>query len=444
VLRSPKGLSPAVVDLIAEQKNEPAWMRRIRYEGLRQFSQLPLPSFGPDLSRLDFDELYYYLKPSERKAQTWNDVPPEIQRTFNRLKLPQYEQEWLAGVGAQYDSENIYHSVLPGLREQGVLFTDVETAVRERPDLVKKYFGKLVEPGDNKFAALNTAVWSGGSFIYVPPNVHVELPLQAYFRINASRMGQFERTLIVADKGSFVHYVEGCSAPTYQASALHSAVVEVFAERGAHVRYTTLQNWSKNVYNLVTKRARAEAEATVEWVDFNLGSAVTMKYPAVLLSGRGARADILSMTYAGKLQHQDAGARVFHLAPKTTSVMTSKSVSYGGGRTTFRGRLKIAPQADDCRSQISCSALILDRHSASDTFPTLEVGNASAVVAHEASVAKISDAQVFYAATRGIPPKPAAALVVNGFFEPLIKQLPMEYAVEMNRLIELEMIGAVG
>ncbi|MDD5109844.1 MAG: Fe-S cluster assembly protein SufB [Patescibacteria group bacterium] len=444
VLRSPKGLSKVVVDLISEQKDEPAWMRRIRHEGLRHFLRLPLPPFGPDLSRLKFDELYFYLKPSERKAQTWDDVPPEIQRTFNRLQLPKYEQEFLAGVGAQYDSENIYHHVLPQLRKQGVIFSDVETAVRERPDLVKKYFGKLVPSSDNKFAALNTAVWSGGSFIYVPPHVHVELPLQAYFRINASRMGQFERTLIIADEGSFVHYVEGCSAPTYQASALHSAVVEVYAERSAHVRYTTLQNWSKNVYNLVTKRARAAANATVEWVDFNLGSGVTMKYPAVLLTGRGARADILSMAYAGKHQHQDAGARVLHLAPETSSVITSKSVSYGGGRTTFRGRLRVAPNAADCRSQISCQALILDRHSASDTFPTLEVDNASAVVAHEASVAKISDAQMFYAGTRGIPSKQAAALVVNGFFEPLIKELPMEYAVEMNRLIEMEMVGAVG
>ncbi|TSC76203.1 MAG: Fe-S cluster assembly protein SufB [Parcubacteria group bacterium Gr01-1014_31] len=444
VLRSPKGLSRAVVDLISGQKQEPDWMRQLRYEGLKHFSARPMPAWGADLSGIDFNDIYYYIKPTERKAQDWNDVPPEIKRTFDRLKLPKYEQEFLAGVGAQYDSENIYHHVLPELRKQGVVFTDVETATREYPDLVRRYFSTIVPSNDNKFAALNTAVWSGGSFIYVPPNVHVELPLQAYFRINASQMGQFERTLIIADEGSFVHYVEGCSAPIYQKSSLHSAVVEIVAKRGARVRYTTVQNWSKNVYNLVTKRARAEEEATVEWVDFNFGSKVTMKYPCVVLAGRGARADILSMAFAGAGQIQDAGGKAIHLAPDTTSVITSKSVAQGGGRTTYRGLLQVAPAALRCRSKVTCDALILDPQSASDTYPTMKIGNSQVSIEHEATVTKISEAQLFYLQSRGLPAAEAAALVVNGFIEPLVKELPLEYAVEMNRLIALEMEGSVG
>lgn len=444
VLRSPKGLSAAVVDLISQQKNEPAWMREIRHQGLGHFMRRPLPTWGADLSGIDFDDLYYYIKPSERQAQDWDDVPAEIKRTFDRLKLPKYEQEFLAGVGAQYDSENVYHSILPGLAAQGVIFTDVETATQKYPDLVRQYFSKIVPSNDNKFAALNTAVWSGGSFVYVPKNVHVELPLQAYFRINASQLGQFERTLIIADEGSFVHYIEGCSAPIYQASSLHSAVVEIVAKPGARVRYTTVQNWSKNVYNLVTKRARAEEEATVEWVDFNFGSQVTMKYPSVFLVGRGARADILSMAFAGARQHQDAGGKAVHLAPDTTSIMTSKSVSQGGGRTSYRGLLQMAPAAERARSKVTCDALILDPQSASDTFPTMKVANPRVTVEHEATVTKISEAQLFYLTSRGIPPAQAAVLVVNGFIEPLVKELPLEYAVEMNRLIELEMEGSVG
>lgn len=444
VLRADAGLSRAVVDLISDQKQEPAWMRELRYEGLENFSRRPLPTWGADLSGINFDEICYYIKPADRKANNWSDVPSHIKRTFDRLKVPQYEQEFLAGVGAQYDSENIYHNILPALEKQGVIFTDVETAARKYPDLVREHFAKVVSPQDNKFAALNTAVWSGGSFVYVPKGVHVELPLQAYFRINASGMGQFERTLIIADEGSFVHYVEGCSAPIYQASSLHSAVVEIYAKRGARVRYTTVQNWSKNVYNLVTKRARAYEEATVEWVDFNFGSQVTMKYPAVFLVGRGARADILSMAFAGAGQHQDAGGKAVHVAPDTTSIITSKSISQGGGRTSYRGLLQVAPSADRCKSKVNCDALILDSLSASDTYPTMKIANPRTSIEHEATVTRISADQLFYLQARGLAPTAASALIVNGFIEPLVKELPLEYAVEMNRLIELEMEGSVG
>jgi len=417
---------------------------KIRYQGLECFWKRPVPTWGADLSGIDFDELCYYIKPSDRKAQSWEDVPTNIRQTFDKLKLPKYEQEFLAGVGAQYDSEIIYHHILPELEKQGVIFTDVETATKKYPDLVKKYFATLIPPNDNKFAALNTAVWSGGSFVYIPPNVHVDLPLQAYFRINASSMGQFERTLIIADEGSFVHYVEGCSAPIYQKSSLHSAVVEIVALRGSRVRYTTVQNWSKNVYNLVTKRAFAHEEATVEWVDFNFGSKVTMKYPAVFLVGRGARADILSMAYSGSGQHQDAGSKVVHLASDTTSVVNSKSISQGGGRTSYRGLLQVAPNATRCKAKVECDALILDPQSASDTYPTMKIANPNVSIEHEATVTKISAEQLFYLQSRGISPNVARALIINGFIEPLVKELPLEYAVEMNRLIELEMEGSVG
>lgn len=444
IFKSPKGATHTVVDIIADQKQEPDWMRRNRHTALNFFLKRPMPAWGADLSDINFDDIYYYIRPTERTSSKWSDVPDAIQRTFDRLRIPEYERDFLAGVGAQYDSENVYHHINKKLEGSGVIFTDVETATKKYPDLVKKYFGTVISANDNKFAALNTAMWSGGSFVYVPKGVHVDLPLQAYFRINAKNMGQFERTLIIADEGSFVHYVEGCSAPVYVASSLHSAVVEIVALKGARVRYTTVQNWSKNVYNLVTKRAHAHEDAIIEWVDFNFGAKATMKYPSVFLLGRGARADILSMAFAGANQHQDAGAKVTHVAPDTSSRVISKSVAAFGGRTSFRGLVYVGPKATNSKVSVRCDALLLDEASRSDTYPTMRINNKDVTIEHEATVSKIGDEQLFYLMSRGLTPEQAEVLIVNGFIEPLVKELPMEYAVEMNRLIQLEMEGSVG
>lgn len=442
--KTPKGLSRKIVEEISHQKNEPKWVRDFRLNAFEWFKKKSMPHWGADLSGLDFQNIYYYLKPSEKQEQSWDDIPPVIKNTFDRLGIPQMEQDFLAGVGAQYDSEVVYHSIQKDLEKKGVIFSDVETATKTHPELVKKYLGSVIPATDNKFAALNSATWSGGSFVYVPPGVHVDKPLQAYFRMNAQNLGQFERTLIIADEGSFVHYVEGCTAPSYQASSLHSAVVEIVALKGARVRYTTVQNWSKNVYNLVTKRAFAYEDATVEWVDGNLGSKATMKYPAVYLLGKGARADILSLALAGNGQHQDTGGKVVHIAPYTSSHVVSKSVSFGGGRTSYRGLLKVHPQAHHVTSNVVCDALILDEQSISDTYPDMQIDNSNVSIGHEASVSKIGADQLFYLQSRGLTEQEASLMIVNGFIEPIVKELPLEYAVEMNRLIELEMEGSVG
>lgn len=444
VVKLPKGLSRQVVEEISEYKKEPDWMRRIRLKGLDYFERKPQPTWGPDLSGVYYDDIHYYIKPTDKVANDWDAVPSEIRETYDKLGIPEAEKKFLAGVGAQYESEVVYHSLQEQWAKQGVIFLDTDSGLREHPDLYKEYFGKLIPPGDNKLAALNTAVWSGGSFIYVPKGVHVTIPLQAYFRINAQNAGQFERTLIIADEGSFVHYVEGCTAPVYSSDSLHSAVVEIYAKKHARVRYTTIQNWSKNVYNLVTKRSICEEDATMEWVDCNLGSKVTMKYPSVYMVGRHARADILSVAYAGKGMHTEAGAKVIHRAPETTSMIVSKSISRGGGRTSYRGLVEVAEDAPNCKSNVSCDALLLDDHSRSDTYPYMDVRNESTELGHEATVSKIGDEQIFYLQSRGISEAEAMTLIVRGFIEPVVKELPMEYALEMNRLIQLQMEGSVG
>ncbi len=444
VYKAPRGLSPTVVEAISSHKSEPLWMRTFRLQSYKTFLAKPMPTWGADLSGINFDNIFYYLKPVSMQGKTWEDVPRSMKRTFKRLGIPQAEQKYLAGVGAQYDSEVIYHSVQEKLSKQGVIFTDMDSGLREHPEIVKQYFGKLIPPADNKFAALNSAVWSGGSFVYIPRGVHVEMPLQAYFRINAKNMGQFERTLIVAEEGSSVHYVEGCTAPIYASDSLHSAVVEIFVKKGARVRYTTIQNWSKDVYNLVTKRARVEEEGVMEWIDGNLGSRITMKYPSVYLVGRKAHGEVLSLAFAGAGQHQDAGGKAIHVAPETTSLITSKSISKNGGRTSYRGLLHITPQAEGSRSTVRCDALILDDQSRSDTYPTMRVRAKNVTVGHEATVSKIGDEQLFYLRARGLTEPEASAMVVNGFIEPIVKTLPLEYAIELNRLILLEMEGSVG
>lgn len=441
---SQKGLSKKVVEEISYMKKEPAWMREIRLKAFALFEQKQMPPWGGDLSRLNFDDIYYYIKPTEKQGRTWDDVPAEIKNTFDKIGIPEAEKKFLAGVGAQYDSEVVYHSISKMLEKKGVIFCDTDTAVKKYPELIKEYFGKIIPAADNKFAALNTAVWSGGSFIYVPKGVRVDLPLQAYFRINAKNMGQFERTLIIADEGSYVHYVEGCTAPIFTTDSLHSAVVEILVKKGARVRYTTVQNWSKNVYNLVTKRMFVEEEGFGEWIDGNLGSQLTMKYPSVYLKGRKARGEILSLAFAGKGQHQDAGGKAIHLAPETSSVISSKSVSKDGGRTSYRGLLKVAKGAENSKSTVRCDALILDPHSRSDTYPTMDISEERVTIGHEASVSKIGEEQLFYFQSRGIPQAQAEVMIVNGFVEPIVRELPMEYAVELNRLIQLEMTGAVG
>ena len=396
------------------------------------------------MSRVNFDEIYYYAKPSDKAEKTWEEVPENIRNTFDRLGIPEAEKKFLAGVGAQYESEVVYHSLAKDLEEKGVLFLDPDTALREHPDIFRKYFATIIPPEDNKFAALNSAVFSGGSFIYVPKGVKVEMPLQAYFRINAQNIGQFERTLIIADEGSEVHYIEGCTAPVYSSESLHSAVVELIAMKGAHLRYTTIQNWSKDVYNLVTKRAYAYENANVEWIDANIGSSLTMKYPSIYLLGRGAKAETISVAYAGRGQHQDAGAKMVHLAPDTTSRITSKSVSKDGGRTSYRGQLHVGKGASNVKSYVRCDALLLDEESKTDTYPYIEVGEDSATITHEATVGKIGEDQIFYLMSRGLTEVDAFNMIVMGFLEPFTKELPMVYAVEMNRLLQLEMEGAIG
>jgi Fe-S cluster assembly protein SufB len=439
-----KGLSQKVIQEISYQKNEPQWMRDKRLRALDVFYAKPLPQWGGDLSKLRFDELRYYVKPTEKQAYSWDELPNEIKNTYEKIGIPEAERKFLAGVGAQYDSEVVYQSISDLLSKKGVIFTDTDTAVKKYPELVQEYFGKIVPAGDNKFAALNTAVWSGGSFIYVPKGIHVKLPLQAYFRINAMNMGQFERTLIIADEGSYVHYVEGCTAPIFTTDSLHAAVVEIVVKKGARVRYTTIQNWSKNVYNLVTKRMFIEEEGFGEWIDGNLGSKLTMKYPSVYLKGRKARGEILSLAFAGAGQHQDAGGKAIHLASETSSVISSKSVSKDGGRTSYRGLLHVVKGAKDSKSTVRCDALILDPLSRSDTYPTMDIEEERVMIGHEASVSRIGEEQLFYFQSRGIPQSQAEVMIVNGFVEPIVRELPMEYAVELNRLIQLEMTGAVG
>lgn len=440
----PKGLYRDIVVAISEQKNEPGWMTDIRLRALQIFERMPMPSWGADLSGLDFSDLYFYVKPLKTISQSWQDVPADIRDTFTALGIPQAEQKFLAGVGAQYESEIIYKRLKKQWAEVGVLFCDTETAVREHPELVKKYFATVIPAHDNKFAALNTAVWSGGSFVYVPPGVHIDMPLQAYFRINAAQMGQFERTLIIAEPGSFVHYVEGCSAPIYRSNSLHSAVVELIALAGSNIRYTTIQNWSTNVYNLVTKRGIAYADARVEWIDGNFGSKVTMKYPCVILKEPGAKAQIISIAVACAGQHQDAGAKVIHLAPHTTSNIVSKSISKDGGRSSYRGLLKVVKGAHNVQSRVQCDALLLDEHSRSDTYPTMRIAEKEVDIGHEASVSTINEEQLWYLMTRGFTQSMARALIVNGFIDAFVKELPMEYAVEINRLIAHHMEGSIG
>ncbi|HXA41751.1 MAG TPA: Fe-S cluster assembly protein SufB [Candidatus Solibacter sp.] len=442
--KSERGLSEDGVRQISAMKGEPEWMLKFRLKALRHFNSRPMPNWGADLGEIDFSNIFYYLKPQAEQGKTWDDIPTDIKNTFDRLGIPEAEQKFLGGVSAQYESEVVYHSIREDLEKQGVIFTDCDSGLREHEEIFRKYFGTIIPPNDNKFAALNSAVWSGGSFVYVPKGVKVEIPLQAYFRINAENMGQFERTLIIAEEGSFVHYIEGCTAPTYTSDSLHSAVVELIAMEGARIRYTTIQNWSNNVYNLVTKRAIANKNATVEWVDGNLGSKVTMKYPAVYLMGEGAKGDVLSIAFAGPGQHQDAGAKMVHAAPNTTSTVVSKSVSKAGGRTSYRGLVKVYPGMKGSKSSVRCDALLMDEESRSDTYPYMEIDEDQVQIGHEATVSKIGDEQLFYLQSRGIPEEEAMAMIVNGFIEPFTKELPMEYAVELNRLIQLQMEGSVG
>ena len=441
---SKKGLSKETVIEISKMKNEPQWMLDFRLRSYEIFMQKPMPTWGGDLSVIDFQNIYYYAKASDKVEKNWDDVPENVKNTFDKLGIPEAEKKFLAGVGAQYESEVVYHSLREDLAKQGVLFLDTDAALVEHPELFRKYFGKIIPPEDNKFAALNSAVWSGGSFIYVPPGVHIDMPLQAYFRINAENIGQFERTLIIVDEGAEVHYIEGCTAPVYSSESLHSAVVELVALKDAKLRYTTIQNWSADVYNLVTKRAYAHEGATVEWIDGNIGSKLTMKYPGVYLMGERAYGETLSIAFAGKGQHQDTGAKMVHLAPNTTSKVTSKSVSRLDGRSTYRGMLHVAKGATGVKSTVRCDALLLDDTSKTDTYPYMEINQEDATITHEATVGKIGDEQIFYLMSRGFNEEEALSLIVNGFMEPFTKELPMEYAVELNRLIKLEMDDSVG
>lgn len=443
-LKAEKGLSEKIIEQISKSKNEPDWMIKFRLKAFEVFNSKKMPDWGADLSKIDFQDIYYYVKPTDTEKRTWEEVPEEIKNTFDRLGVPQAEREFLAGVKAQYDSEVAYSSLKNELEEEGVIFLSTDEALKKYPDLFREYFGKVVPAGDNKFSALNSAVWSGGSFVYIPKGVTVKRPLQAYFRINAQNMGQFERTLIIADEGSFAHYVEGCTAPVYSSNSLHAAVVEVIVKPGARFRYTTIQNWSDNVYNLVTKRARVEKDAIMEWVDGNLGSKVTMKYPSCYLVGENARGEVLSVAYASKGQHQDAGAKMIHAAPNTSSNIISKSVSLKGGRTSYRGLVDVTPLAPKSKSRVECDALILDSDSATDTFPLMKISESGANVEHEATVSKVGEEKLFYLMSRGLSESEAMGLIVSGFIEPIVRELPMEYAVELNRLIELEMEGSVG
>lgn len=438
------GISPQIVREISKVKNESAWMRDIRLAAYQIFTKKPMPTWGANLAPIDFDAITYYLRATDRQANSWDDLPQEIKDTYDRIGVPEAEKKFLAGVSAQYESEVVYESVNRELDKLGVIFCDMDTAVKKYPALVKEYFATLIPAHDNKFAALNSAVWSGGSFVYIPKGVHVALPLQAYFRINAEAFGQFERTLIIAEEGSYVHYIEGCTAPIYSSSSLHSAVVEIFVKKNARVRYTTVQNWSKNIYNLVTKRARAEENAVMEWIDCNIGSGVTMKYPAVYLAGRGAHGEVLSIAYAGKDQHQDAGAKMVHLAPDTTSRVISKSIAKDGGRTSYRGLVHIGSGAKNAKASVVCDALLLDPHSRSDTYPTMNIKEESASVTHEATVERIGEEKLFYLTSRGISTGDAEGLLVNGFIDPVVKEIPLEYSIELNRLINMEMKGSIG
>lgn len=442
--KSQKGLNDDIVRQISEMKGEPEWMTEFRLKAYEIFLSKPMPTWGADLSGIDFDDIYYFVRASDKQGRNWDEVPEDIKNTFDRLGIPEAEQKYLQGVTAQYESEVVYHSIRKDLESKGVIFTDMDSGLREHPELVKQYFGTIIPASDNKFAALNSAVWSGGSFVYVPKGVHVEMPLQAYFRINTRNMGQFERTLIVVEEGAYVHYVEGCTAPSYSEDSLHSAVVEILVKEGGRCRYTTIQNWSNNVYNLVTKRAVAEKKATMEWVDGNLGSKVTMKYPAVILAGEGAHGEVLSIAFAGHGQHQDAGAKITHLAPNTTSQIISKSISKDGGRASYRGLLKMVEGADNARSNVVCDALLLDDRSRSDTYPTIECDAKRVTMGHEASVSRVGEDQLFYAMSRGMSEDEANAMIVNGFIEPLVKELPMEYALELNRLIQIQLEGSIG
>jgi Fe-S cluster assembly protein SufB len=444
VFRSRKGLDREIVAQISEMKGEPVWMRDYRLKALEIFEKKPLPMWGGDVSKIDFQDIYYYVKPTSEEAKSWEDVPADMKRTFDKLGIPEAEQKFLSGVGAQYDSEVVYHKIKEHLEKQGVIFKSCDQGLKEHEDLFKEYFGSVIPSADNKFSALNSAVWSGGSFIYVPKGVKVDVPLQAYFRINTKDMGQFERTLIIVDEGAYVHYVEGCTAPIYASDSLHSAVVEIVVKAGGRCRYTTIQNWSNNVYNLVTKRAKAYRDATMEWVDANLGSKLTMKYPSVFMMEPGAHGEILSIAFAGKGQHQDAGGKVVHLAPHTTSKIVSKSISKDGGRAGYRGLVRVQKGAVDCKSTVNCDALLLDEASRSDTYPYMEILEDQVTIGHEATVSKIGDEQLFYLQSRGINKDEAAGMIVSGFIEPIVKELPMEYAVEMNRLIQLQMEGSVG
>lgn len=439
-----KGLNEQVVRDISKLKNEPEWMLDLRLKSLKVFNEKPMPQWGANLNEIDFQNITYYMR-SAKEAQTdWDNVPADVKKTFDRLGIPEAERKFLAGVGAQYESEVVYHSIRKDLEAKGVIFLSMDEGLKQYPDLVKQHFTKVIPITDNKFAALNSAVWSGGSFVYIPKNVKVDIPLQAYFRINAQNMGQFERTLIIADEGSQVHYIEGCTAPKYSSQSLHSAVVELIAMKGAHIRYTTIQNWANNIYNLVTKRAIAYEDATVEWVDGNLGSKITMKYPCIILAGKGAKGEVLSIALAGKNQHQDAGAKILHLAPNTTSTITSKSISKNGGQASYRGLIRVKKGCTGVKSTVRCDALLLDPASRTDTYPSIEIDEPTATIAHEATVGKVGEEQIFYLMSRGLSETEALTLIVMGFVQPFTKSLPMEYAVELNRLIELEMEGSIG
>ncbi len=444
VFNTGRGLNRTVVEQISAMKREPQWMLEFRLKALEHFRQRPIPTWGADLANLDLENLYYYVKPTDSEGRKWDEVPDTIKRTFDRLGIPEAEQKFLAGVGAQYESEMVYHNIQEHLQKQGVIFLSIEEGLRQHPDLFREYFGTVVPIEDNKFAALNSAVWSGGSFVYVPKGVKVDLPLQAYFRLNVANIGQFERSLIIADEGAQVHYVEGCTAPQYTTDSFHSGVIEIVVKKGARVRYSTIQNWSTNVYNLVTQRALVHADATMEWVDSNLGSKVTMKYPSCYLLEPGAHGEILSMAFAGPGQHQDAGGKMVHFAPHTSSKITSKSISKGGGRSSYRGLLKVYKGAEGVRSNVVCDALLLDPQSRSDTYPYIEIDEDDVTIGHEASVSKVGEEQLFYLMSRGLSEEEATTMVVSGFIEPLVKELPMEYAVEMNRLIQLQMEGSIG
>lgn len=444
IFRSKRGLTKEIVEEISRIKSEPEWMLEFRLKSLEQFYKMPMPQWGGDMKDLNFDDITYYVKPSEKSEKSWDEVPAEIKATFDKLGIPEAEQKYLAGVSAQYESEVVYHNMKEDLSDLGILFTDTDTALKEHEEIFREHFGTIIPPSDNKFSALNSAVWSGGSFIYVPKGVKCDTPLQAYFRINSENMGQFERTLIIADEDSSVHYVEGCTAPVYSTNSLHSAVVEIIVKKNAYCRYTTIQNWANNIYNLVTKRAVAEENATMEWVDGNIGSRLTMKYPAVIMKGRGAKGTILSIAIAGKGQHQDAGAKVLHLAPDCSSTIVSKSISKHGGKVTYRGIAHFGRKSDGSKSNIKCDTLIMDNQSTSDTIPYNEILNNNITLEHEATVSKVSEDQLFYLMSRGVSEQEATEMIVMGFIEPFTKELPMEYAVEMNRLIKFEMEGSIG